>query len=63
MDDALPLAIGRPATNALADAGITTLSAAVGRSDAELLALHGLGPKAVRVLRESAARAKDGGTA
>lgn len=63
MDDALPRAIGRPATNALAAAGITTLSAAVERSDAELLALHGVGPKAVRVLREAAAETATGATA
>jgi hypothetical protein len=47
----LPKAIGRPATQALAGAGITTLAQLAGRSDAELLAMHGVGPKAVRILR------------
>lgn len=53
--DALPSTIGKPATRALLAAGITTLAAAVARSDEELLALHGVGPKAVRLLREAAA--------
>jgi len=34
-------------------AGITTLAQAAERADAELLALHGVGPKAVRLLRET----------
>lgn len=49
----LPAAIGRPATRGLAGVGITTLAVVAQRSDAELLALHGVGPKAVRILRES----------
>ncbi|MCA5891816.1 hypothetical protein LEP48_00435 [Isoptericola sp. NEAU-Y5] len=51
----LPSAIGRPATRALESAGITTLAAVAQRSDAELLALHGVGPRAVRILREALA--------
>lgn len=47
----LPKAIGRPATRALANAGITTLDQVAALSDAELNALHGVGPKAVRLLR------------
>ncbi|MBP6037827.1 MAG: hypothetical protein KA604_00620 [Candidatus Saccharimonas sp.] len=47
-----PKAIGRPATNALLNAGITTLKQVNEMSDAELLSLHGVGPKAVRILRE-----------
>jgi predicted Fe-Mo cluster-binding NifX family protein len=53
MTDDLPSSIGRPATNALAAAGITSLSDALRLSDAELLALHGVGSKAVRLLREA----------
>ena len=53
--DGLPPGLSRPARRALLAAGIDTLSAAVSRSDAELLALHGVGPKAVRLLREAAA--------
>ncbi|WP_242905202.1 hypothetical protein [Actinomadura terrae] len=49
----LPKSIGGPATRALAGAGITTLAQVAALSDAELLAMHGVGPKAVRVLRES----------
>jgi hypothetical protein len=49
----LPKAIGRPATQALAGAGVTELSQVAEISDAELLALHGVGPKAVRILREA----------
>ena len=49
----LPAAISRPATRGLAGAGSTTLAAVAQRSDAELLALHGVGPKAVRILREA----------
>ncbi|GHE81609.1 hypothetical protein GCM10017786_10140 [Amycolatopsis deserti] len=51
----LPRAIGRPATRALAGAGITTLDQLTALTEAELLALHGMGPKAVRVLREALA--------
>lgn len=51
----LSKAIGRPATRALANAGITTLDQVAGLSDAELLALHGVGPRAVRILRETLA--------
>ncbi|WP_233414929.1 hypothetical protein [Streptomyces sp. N35] len=46
----LPAGIGRPATRALLVAGITNLEEVAGRSAAELLALHGVGPKAVRIL-------------
>lgn len=52
----LPASIGRPATAALLGAGITTLSQVGARTDAELLALHGVGPKAVRLLRDEIER-------
>ncbi|MET0467935.1 MAG: helix-hairpin-helix domain-containing protein [Aeromicrobium sp.] len=51
----LPRSIGRPATNALAAQGITSLEQVAGLTEAELLALHGVGPKAVRLLREALA--------
>ncbi|WP_274910617.1 helix-hairpin-helix domain-containing protein [Streptomyces sp. WZ-12] len=51
----LPKAIGGPATRALASAGISTLAQIAELTDAELLALHGVGPKAVRILREALA--------
>jgi predicted flap endonuclease-1-like 5' DNA nuclease len=43
-------AIGRPATSALMAAGITTLAQVATSSRRELLAMHGVGPKAVRLL-------------
>lgn len=46
----LPAAIGGPATRALLGAGITTLDDVAARSEEELAALHGVGPKALRVL-------------
>ncbi|MEU6643137.1 hypothetical protein ABZ863_11355 [Saccharomonospora sp. NPDC046836] len=60
----LPRAIGRPATQALTSAGITTLDQVTELTDAELLAMHGVGPKAVRVLRGAApvsAKSVEGG--
>lgn len=51
----LPRAIGRPATNALALAGYYRLEQLTQVSAKELLALHGVGPKAVRLLREALA--------
>jgi hypothetical protein len=49
----LPKAIGRPATQALISAGITTLTRVAELTEAELLAMHGVGPKAVRILSEA----------
>lgn len=53
--DALPASIGRPATRALHAAGLTSLEMVASRSEAELLALHGVGPRAVRILAETLA--------
>jgi hypothetical protein len=47
----LPRAVGGPATRALAGAGITTLAQVADLTDAQLLAMHGVGPRAVRILR------------
>jgi hypothetical protein len=52
---ALPHGIGRPATGALALAGYTRLDELAGVPEKDLLALHGVGPKAVRVLKEALA--------
>ena len=49
----LPKAIGGPATRALVGAGITTLDQVAALSEARLLAMHGVGPKAARVLSEA----------
>lgn len=42
-----------PATRALHGAGITRLEQLANVSAAELLKLHGVGPKAIRILREA----------
>ena len=52
----LPKGIGGPATRALVGGGITSLRQVADLSDAELLAMHGVGPKAVRILREALGR-------
>jgi predicted flap endonuclease-1-like 5' DNA nuclease len=49
--------IGAPATRALASIGVETLEQVAGRSAADLQALHGFGPKAVRLLAEALASA------
>ena len=47
--------IGRPATAALALAGYTTYASLTRVTAKELLALYGLGPKAIRILEEELA--------
>lgn len=51
--------IGRPATSALAEIGVTRLSELAQYSEQELLALHGVGPKAIRLLREAGAALRE----
>ncbi len=51
-DSDLPTSIGKPATRALLGAGVVTLDDVAARSAAELAALHGVGPKALRILAE-----------
>jgi len=46
------ISIGRPATGALIDAGYRTIADLPADLD-ELLSLHGVGPKAVRLLKEA----------
>ena len=48
----LPSGIGKPAMRALLAADIRSLAQVARLSDKDLLALHGVGPKAVRILRE-----------
>ena len=45
--------IGAPATRALTHAGYTSLKQLTKISEAELAQLHGVGPKAVRILKET----------
>jgi hypothetical protein len=47
--------IGAPATRALAAIGVTGLDDVADRSEAELLALHGFGPRALGLLRDALA--------
>ena len=42
--------IGRPANSALLAAGIGSLAEVAACSRSELLAMHGVGPKAIRIL-------------
>ena len=51
-DGALPR-IGAPATRALTAAGLTTLKQVSGTTERKLLAMHGVGPRAIRILREA----------
>ncbi|MGV3623119.1 MAG: DNA-binding protein [Archangium sp.] len=46
-----PREIGRPATNALLHAGYTKLAQVLKLTDEALLAMHGVGPVAVKRLR------------
>ncbi|MFE9044963.1 DNA-binding protein [Streptomyces sp. NPDC012421] len=50
-----PRGVGAPATRALAAAGYTRLAELSGVPEADLAALHGVGPKALRVLGEALA--------
>ncbi|CAG7614770.1 DUF1801 domain-containing protein [Leucobacter soli] len=52
-------AIGRPATGALAEIGVTRAGQLADYSEKELLALHGVGQKAIRLLREAGVRLRD----
>ena len=52
----LPPGLSNPARRALAAAGITTLAECARISEAELLKLHGLGPKGVRLIGEALAK-------
>ena len=60
----IPAGIGKPALRALAAAGIKSLEDVARVNQDDLLALHGVGPKAIRVLkaalktRQSRGRAK-----
>lgn len=47
--------IGRPAAGALTQAGVTGLEQVSQWSERQLLALHGVGPKAIRILRQALA--------
>jgi hypothetical protein len=48
--------IGKPALRALNAIGIRTLAQVARRSEAELAALHGVGPKAIGILKKALAQ-------
>jgi len=50
-----PKSIGNPATNALLAAGYTRLEQLTQVREADILRLHGVGPKAIKILRETLA--------
>lgn len=54
-DNDLPDNIGRPARNALANVGIHRLEQLTEFSETEIKQLHGVGPKAVGILRSTLA--------
>ena len=51
-DTDFPYSIGRPAGGALKHAGYFKLKQLTKLTEAELLKIHGVGPKAVKILRE-----------
>lgn len=51
----LPDTIGKTAARELSHNGITTLRQVASHSKKELLAIHGVGPKAIRILGEALA--------
>ncbi|MBP8242260.1 MAG: hypothetical protein KAX36_07770 [Thermoflexales bacterium] len=50
-DSTIPAGIGKPALRALTAAGYTRLDQLAKVKEDDLLKLHGVGPKAIRVLR------------
>ena len=51
----LPAKLSQPALRALAGAGIVNLEQLTTVTEAELLKLHGMGPKGIRILRQALA--------
>ena len=52
-DSGFPAGVAAPAVRALRAAGFTTLDDLIDVPVAELRALHGMGPKALRLLQEA----------
>lgn len=50
----IPRRVGAPALRAFTNAGYTTIEDLLAVDEKELLALHGVGPRAIRILREEA---------
>jgi hypothetical protein len=49
----LPVGLSQPALRAFDSAGMHSLESFAGASASQLLALHGVGPKAIRTLQEA----------
>ena len=56
MESDFPAGLAKPAQRALASAGYTRLDQLTKVTEAELRALHGMGPKAIAQLREALAQ-------
>ncbi|HZZ80957.1 MAG TPA: helix-hairpin-helix domain-containing protein [Gemmataceae bacterium] len=54
--DALPPGLSQPALRALARAGYTSLAQLAKVDDAELLKMHGFGPKGIKTIRAALGR-------
>lgn len=54
-DTEFPASLGKVAPRELAANGITRFEQLTARTERELLSIHGVGPKAVRILREELA--------
>ncbi|WP_420125954.1 DNA-binding protein [Longimicrobium sp.] len=52
---AFPAGMGGPSLRALHGAGVRSMAGLEDRTEAELLALHGMGPKALGILRDALA--------
>ncbi|MBX3132323.1 MAG: hypothetical protein KF689_02895 [Gemmatimonadaceae bacterium] len=55
-EEAFPHGVGGPVLRALHHAGIRTMTQLARWSEPELAALHGVGPKGIRLLREGLRR-------
>jgi predicted flap endonuclease-1-like 5' DNA nuclease len=50
-EGAFPKGVSKPALRALASVGVTRLDQVTRFTEAELLALHGMGPKAIGIIK------------
>jgi hypothetical protein len=53
IDKTWPKGVAQPAQRALAGIGVTRLGQLTDVREADLAALHGMGPKALRILKET----------
>lgn len=54
--------VGAPALRAFVDAGYTSVEELLAVDEKDLLALHGVGPKAIRLLKAAAAHSNGEGS-